>query len=83
MTTYEEAADRKPNLETAAIATTLFAHRQRQLAAQVVSVARTRYKQLEMGRALGTDAQMKYITTINNKTFEIEIERDGSAAGQR
>jgi biotin carboxyl carrier protein len=31
-----------------------------------------------MGRTLGTDAQMKYVTTISNKTFEIEIERDGS-----
>lgn len=31
-----------------------------------------------MGRALGADAQMKYVTTINNKTFEIDIQRDGS-----
>jgi biotin carboxyl carrier protein len=31
-----------------------------------------------MGWALGTDAPMKYVTTINDKTFEIEIQGDGS-----
>jgi biotin carboxyl carrier protein len=31
-----------------------------------------------MGWPLGTDAPMKYVTTINNKTFEIEIQGDGS-----
>jgi biotin carboxyl carrier protein len=32
-----------------------------------------------MGRALGKDAPlMKYVTTINDKTFEIDIQPDGS-----
>jgi biotin carboxyl carrier protein len=31
-----------------------------------------------MGRALGEDAPMKYVTTINNQSFEIEILPDGS-----
>lgn len=31
-----------------------------------------------MGVALGTDAQMKYVTTINDKKFEVEIQNDGT-----
>jgi biotin carboxyl carrier protein len=31
-----------------------------------------------MGWALGTDAPVKYLTTINDTTFEIEIQNDGS-----
>jgi biotin carboxyl carrier protein len=31
-----------------------------------------------MGRTLGTDAPMKYLTTINGTTFDIEIQNDGT-----
>ena len=31
-----------------------------------------------MGRTLGENATMKYVTIINNQQFEIEIEKDGS-----
>jgi biotin carboxyl carrier protein len=31
-----------------------------------------------MGCALGTDAKMKYLTTINDKEFEIDMQRDGT-----